>query len=202
MAGLRANLGQVELTGGFTGHGYHLRILADRTGRPVQAPVGLRAQLAWPTPTAGRVDADKLTRKIEGKASKYRALAAELGVPLAVAEGAEPFTGVTLADFDNLLAGSNTLVLQFNPQNLALKLDAGEVSLHREGWTMPMALAGVLWLDRDLPFTATIRPNPAVDQAPEVIDGLAAHSMREGKYGSPAVNATRPLPYCGFHTAD
>lgn len=202
MAGLRANLGQVELTGGFTGHGYHLRILADRTGRPVQAPVGLRAQLAWPTPTAGRVDADKLTRKIEGKASKYRALAAELGVPLAVAEGAEPFTGVTLADFDNLLAGSNTLVLQFNPQNLALKLDAGEVSLHREGCTMPMALAGVLWLDRDLPFTATIRPNPAVDQAPEVIDGLAAHSMREGKYGSPAVNATRPLPYCGFHTAD
>ncbi|NEA21980.1 hypothetical protein [Actinomadura bangladeshensis] len=92
VAGLRANLRQVELTGGFTGHGYHLRILADRTGRPVQAPVGLRAQLAWPTPTAGRVDADKFTRKIEGKASKYRALAAELGVPLVIAVGAEPFT--------------------------------------------------------------------------------------------------------------
>ncbi|NEA21981.1 hypothetical protein [Actinomadura bangladeshensis] len=96
------------------------------------------------------------------------------------------------------------MVLQFNPQDPALKLDAGEVSLHREGWTMPMpmALAGVLWLDRDLPFTATIRPNPAADEPPEVIDGLAAYSMREGKYGSPAVNATRPLPYCGFHTTD
>jgi hypothetical protein len=41
VAGLHENLRQVEL---------------------VQAPVGLRAQSAWPIPAAGRVDADKLTR--------------------------------------------------------------------------------------------------------------------------------------------
>jgi hypothetical protein len=156
------SLMQITRTGRFSSHGYTFVVMTDPAGRPVQAPNGLRAQLAWPTPTAGRVSAEKLADKVDNKVTRYRHLANELNVPLVVAVGAEPFTGVSLRELDDLMTGTSTIVIQFDPQDLMRGVDGGQVNVGRPAhWDMRTELSGVLWLSREFPFDARARPNPA-----------------------------------------
>ncbi|REF00315.1 hypothetical protein [Thermomonospora umbrina] len=156
---MRESLFRINMTGRFQSCGYAFVVMTDGSGRPVRGR-GLRAELAWPTPIAGRVSAEKMARKVNDKVSRYRQLADDLNVPLIVAVGAEPFTGVTLDVVDDLIAGRGTIVIQFNGSDLTRGVSGGTLDLGRSArWEMPPNLAGLVWLQRDFPFSATARPN-------------------------------------------
>lgn len=77
---------------------------------------------------------------------------------LVVAVGAHRFTGVDLSDVDRLLAGEPTVTFQFNLGDNFIgkhQFNPG----HPARWTMPAGLSGLLWLDNQPPFDATIRSN-------------------------------------------
>jgi hypothetical protein len=84
---------------------------------------------------------------------------------LIVAIGAHRFTGVTLADVDDILTGLAAPKIKF-------QFDASDPHIGSETVNMapipprvwPEGLAGLLWIDNELPFPATIRPNPTSDR--------------------------------------
>ncbi|MEU2245065.1 hypothetical protein ABZ572_37420 [Streptomyces sp. NPDC018338] len=115
---------------------------------------------------AGVVSAQPVTAGIEKKVSKYRALAQEAGLPLIVAAGADKFTGLQLQHFDDLLQGVATISVQFDFGDSFIHHPVEVDPFNPPRWTMPSALAGVLWVDNEFPFTTDWRPNPAARQPP------------------------------------
>jgi hypothetical protein len=97
-------------------HGYTFVIRDEpHGGGPMASPFGLRACFEPPSCIAGLVSARPLADRVEDKTRRYAGLADALDVPLVVAVGADRFTGVGLAQLDELLAGSLTMTFQFNP---------------------------------------------------------------------------------------
>lgn len=140
--------------------GYTFVVLADQWGSPLPSPNGLRAQFAAPSGVAGPVSAQRLVQGVESKVKKYAALAESHGVPLVVAVGSHRFTGVDLSHLDDLLAGRPTSTFQFNIGDTFI--GAATINLANPPmWKMPSDLAGILWLDNQLPFSATARVNRA-----------------------------------------
>lgn len=145
----------------FLSQGYRFLVMADpRRGGQMASPLGMRTCFVPPSCPAGPVSAQRLMEGIEGKVRKYKALAGQHAVPLIVAAGAHRFTGVTLANLDDVLTGSPAPKITF-------QFDAGDpyigsqtVRLAPEpAWSWPDALAGLLWIDNQLPFGLTARPN-------------------------------------------
>ena len=126
------------------------------------SPLGMRACFVPPSCRAGPVSAHRLMEGIEGKVRKYRALAGQHAVPLIVAAGAHRFTGVTLANLDDVLAGSPAPKLTFQFDTGDPWIGTQTVSLAPvPPWTWPDDLAGLLWIENQLPFRLTGRPNQA-----------------------------------------
>jgi hypothetical protein len=148
-----------------TSYGYAFRVVANPTGGGVMpSPLGLHACFEPPSCIAGVVSARQLAGKVEGKVRKYGGLADALDVPLLVAVGAHPFTGVTLEHLDTLLAGTPTTMFQFNLGDAWIGEET--VDLGRpDRWGMPAELAGVLWAHNQPPFGLAWRPNPAAPRS-------------------------------------
>jgi hypothetical protein len=137
----------------------------------MRAP-GMRTILIPPSGMAGVVSAQPLVAGIEKKISKYRSLAAETGLPLVVAAGADKFTGLGIEQLDCLLNGEHTVTVQFNYGDTFIHDPLDLQPGNPPRWSMPPELAGVLWVDNEFPFTATWRPNlkartPAPDRLTE-----------------------------------
>lgn len=89
-----------------------------------------------------------------------QALAARYAVPLIVAVGAHRFTGVTLASLDDVLTGLPAPKITF-------QFDAGDPWIGSQAvslapvppWSWPDDLAGLLWIENQLPFSLVTRPN-------------------------------------------
>ena len=125
----------------------------------MKSPNAPYAFFAAPSGIAGAVDPTRLTRAVEEKVHKYRALADHYDVPLVVAVGAHRFTGVDRSDVDRLLAGEPTVTFQFNLGDTFIgkhQFNPG----HSAHWSMPAGLSGLWWLHNQPPFDATIRLNP------------------------------------------
>ncbi|WP_405542712.1 hypothetical protein OG478_13560 [Streptomyces phaeochromogenes] len=156
----------------FPSQGYTFLLQADRqTGTTMRAP-GMRTILIPPSGMAGVVSAQPLVAGIEKKISKYRSLAAETGLPLVVAAGADKFTGLGIEQLDCLLNGEHTVTVQFNYGDTFIHDPLDLQPGNPPRWSMPPELAGVLWMDNEFPFTATWRPNlkartPAPDRLTE-----------------------------------
>ncbi|GLY97446.1 hypothetical protein [Actinoplanes sp. NBRC 103695] len=175
---LRSRLLGSARTSSVDAHGYRFVVLADRFG-PMTSPNAPYAFFAAPSGIAGAVDATRLTRAVEGKVRRYRALADHYDVPLVVAVGAHRFTGVDLSDVDRLLAGEPTVTFQFNLGDTFIgkhQFDPG----HPARWSMPAGLSGLLWLHNQPPFEATIRPNPDAVR-PMSIGALTGRSPSGGQ---------------------
>jgi hypothetical protein len=91
----------------FLSQGYRFLVMGDprRGGQQMTSPLGMHACFVPPSSRAGAISAEAMMDKIEEKTRTYRSLAAANGVPLVVAVGAHRFTGVTLADVDDVLRG-------------------------------------------------------------------------------------------------
>lgn len=141
-------------------NGYTFLVQGDRnTGTLMTSPLGMATYLATPSSIAGVVTAQPLAGRVGDKVSKYRQLAAE-GIPLVVAVGAHRFTGLKVEHLDHLLTGQMTMTIQFDFGDVYFG-DPVEVDMGRPSrWSMPEGLAGILWLDNQLPFGAAWRPNP------------------------------------------
>jgi hypothetical protein len=76
--------------------------------------------------------------------------------------GAHRFTGITLANLDDVLTGAPAPKITF-------QFDAGDPYIGGQtdmlapvpAWSWPDDLAGLLWIDNQLPFSLTARPNRA-----------------------------------------
>ncbi|HEY5986687.1 MAG TPA: hypothetical protein VIV12_09960 [Streptosporangiaceae bacterium] len=144
----------------FTSHGYTFVILPERAGGDTMpSPWGLHTCFEPPSGIAGPVSARQLAAKVEDKVRKYGDLADALNVPLLVAVGAHRFTGVTVEQLDDLLAGSLTTTLQFNLGDAWIGEDTVNPA-RPDRWAMPAELAGMLWVDNQMPFSLAWRPNP------------------------------------------
>lgn len=156
----RALLSPLNLTA-FRSEGYTFLLQADpRTRRPMEAS-GMGTVLVPPSGMAGVVSAQPVAARIEEKVSKYREVAREAGLPLVVAVGAHPFTGLQVQELDDLLKGVPAMSVQFDFGDSFIHQPV-EIDPHNPPhWTMPPALAGVLWVNNDFPFTTAWRPNPA-----------------------------------------
>ena len=161
---LRAELLRMRPRAAISTNGYTFHLMADpRTGALLKAPGTLRARFEPPSEIAGVVNAHRLGAAVDAKVKKYAALAAACRVPLIVAAGAHPFTGVELLDVDDLLAGAPTVTVQFNYGDTTI----GEKDMRfdrPDRWAMPPQLSALLWIDNRDPFPATLRPNPGVDR--------------------------------------
>jgi hypothetical protein len=138
---------------------------------PARSANGIHAQFLAPSGVAGTVDASRLADAVDSKAAKYCSLSEEYEVPLLVAAGAHRFTRVDLDDVDRLLAGEQTISFQFSDGDSFIgehRLDLGRP----RRWIMPETLAGLLWIDNQPPFGATLRPNPRARRA------LPAHELQ------------------------
>jgi hypothetical protein len=157
---LRFELLRSEPRPRFSSHGYTFVVLADPAGGgTMPSPLGLHACFEPPSGIAGPVSARQLAAKVEDKVRKYAGLAGALDVPLLVAVGVHRFTGVTLEHLDNLLTGAPTLTFQFNLGDPWI----GESTVNPgrpDRWEMPAGLAGMLWVDNQMPFGLAWRPNP------------------------------------------
>lgn len=147
----------------FLSHGYRFLVMGDprRGGQPIISPLGMSTCFVPPSSRAGPISAQQLMDKAAGKVRTYRALAESYGVPLVVAVGAHRFTGVTLADVDDMLTGlpAPKISLQFDASDPYI----GEQTVRWEPvppWPWPEELAGLVWIDNELPFKLTVRPNP------------------------------------------
>ena len=147
----------------FLSHGYRFLVMADpRRGGQMTSPLGMHACFVPPSSRAGPVSAGRLMTRIEDKVRSYRALAEAYDVPLAVAVGAHRFTGVTLDQVDDLLTG-------LQAPRIIFQFDAGDPYIGSQTvsmapvppWQWPGDLAGVLWIENQLPFRLSVRPNPA-----------------------------------------
>jgi hypothetical protein len=146
----------------FLSHGYRFLVMGDRgrVGQPMISPLGMHACFVPPSSRAGPVSAQQLMDRVKGKVRTYRRLATSRGVPLIVAVGAHRFTGVTLALIDDILTGlpAPKITLQFNAGDPYI----GEQTVNWAPippWPWPEDLAGLLWIDNELPFGLTVRPN-------------------------------------------
>jgi hypothetical protein len=146
----------------FLSHGYRFLVMADpRRGGQMASPLGMQACFVPPSSRAGSVSAQRLMSRIEGKVRGYRALAQAYEVPLVVTVGAHRFTGVTLEQVDDILTG-------LPAPKITCQFDAGDpyigsqtVSLEPvRPWRWPEDLAGLLWIENQLPFRLAVRPNP------------------------------------------
>lgn len=155
----------------FLSNGYRFLVMADprRRGQFLVSPLGMHACFDPPSPRSGPVSAKRLMERIEGKARSYRRLAEAYGVPLVVAVGAHRFTGVTLEHVDDMLTGlpAPKITFQFN---------AGDPYIGQQSttlgpippWPWPEGLGGLLWIENQLPFVLTARPNrTALRQMPQ-----------------------------------
>ncbi|MDJ0342831.1 hypothetical protein QMK19_23285 [Streptomyces sp. H10-C2] len=167
---LRRFLMSPLITADFRIHGYHFQIQGDpRTGRLLQPPV-FGAIFTPPSGLAGPVTATALVERIDEKVRKYRVIAQAAELPLLIAAGAHPFTGVGLQQLDHLLDGRLTTTLQFNFGDNYLGPPQDINPSFPRRWAMPADLAGVLWIDNVYPFGATWRPNGAAARpAPEAL---------------------------------
>ena len=154
---LRARLLSSPWTSSVQAHGYRFVVRANRFG-PLQSPNAPCAFFEAPSEIAGPVSAERLCKEVDGKVRKYAATADRYDVPLVVAVGAHRFTGVGLDDVDRLLAGQAVMTFQFNPGDTFLGNQTINFA-HPARWTMPAELSGLLWLNNQLPFETTARPN-------------------------------------------
>ncbi len=147
----------------FFSQGYRFLVMGDpRRGGQMISPLGMRACFVPPSCRAGPVSAQRLMEGIEGKVRKYKALAGQYAVPLIVAAGAHRFTGITLANLDDVLTGTPAPKITF-------QFDAGDPYIGTQtvrlapvpAWPWPDDLAGLLWIDNQLPFGLAARPNRA-----------------------------------------
>jgi hypothetical protein len=127
------------------------------------SPLGMHAAFDPPSSRAGVVSAKDLMERAEDKVRKYRGLALAYGVPLIIAVGAHRFTGLTLQHLDDVLTGLSApkLTFQFNSGDT----DIGEQTVAMAPvppWTWPEGLDGLVWIDNQLPFNLTVRPNPTI----------------------------------------
>ncbi|HEX5407826.1 MAG TPA: hypothetical protein VFX16_36640 [Pseudonocardiaceae bacterium] len=127
----------------------------------MDSPRGMSACFEPPSNRAGIISADRLLAATAAKVTKYRDLASAHRIPLVVAVGAHKFTGVTLDTVDQALQGASapSITLQWGPGDTFLAppvtFSAGPVA----PWPMPPDLAALLWIDHELPFPVTVRPN-------------------------------------------
>ncbi|WP_147268416.1 hypothetical protein [Spongiactinospora rosea] len=138
-----------------TSLGLTFLVLADRYGRQIPSPFGLRACFEAPSSIAGQVSAAQIVPGVREKISKYRRIVDEHDLPLVVAVGAHPFTGLTLRELDDFLAGEMSMTFQFNIGDGYI----GSSTFPSSRWDIPSELSGLLWVDNLFPFEATGRPN-------------------------------------------
>jgi hypothetical protein len=148
----------------FLCNGYRFLVMGDpqQGGQQMVSPLGMHACLVPPSSRAGLVSAEAMMSRVAEKVHVYRRLAEAYEVPVIVAVGAHRFTGVTLADVDDILTGLPAPKVKF-------QFDAGDPHIGTQTvsmapvppWVWPQGLAGLLWIDGQLPFPATARPNPA-----------------------------------------
>jgi hypothetical protein len=169
--GARPSLGHLKnkllkdpLASMFVSHGYTFLVMGDpkRGGRQMASPLGMHALFIPPSSRAGPVSAEQLMQRVREKAHGYRDLARTYDAALIVAIGAHRFTGVTLEHVDDMLTGlpAPKITIQFDygdPFIGGQTVTAGPVA----AWPWPEELAGLIWIENQLPFKLTARPNPA-----------------------------------------
>jgi hypothetical protein len=154
----------------FWTEGYTFLVMQDPDQRVISA-LGMHACFDPPSSRAGSVTTRRLMEGIEEKIRKYKGLATQYAVPLIIAVGAHRFTGVTLQQLDDTLTGlpAPKITLQFNagdPHIGEQTVNWGPVP----AWPLPDDLAGLLWIENELPFNLKPRPNPtARRQMPPVL---------------------------------
>jgi hypothetical protein len=146
----------------FFSHGYRFLVMGDlrRGGQQMVSPLGMHACFVPPSSRAGPVSAQRLLDAVEEKVRTYRGLAEVYGVPFVVAVGAHRYTGVTLEHVDDMLTGLPAPKISF-------QFDAGDPYIGAQSvrmapvppWQWPEDLAGLLWIENQLPFRLTVRPN-------------------------------------------
>jgi hypothetical protein len=156
---LRTQLLESPVAARVEADGFRFVVAGDRWGRPLLSPKGLGACFEPPSSTAGPVSAERLSRAVDKKVTKYRHLADDLGVPLVVAVGAHRFTGVDLGNLDDLLAGRAAANIQFGAGDISVGKSITVDMAHIAQWTMSSDLSGVLWATNEFPFALTARPN-------------------------------------------
>ncbi|WP_182885746.1 hypothetical protein [Microbispora sp. H10885] len=137
--------------------GYTFLVQSGGDGGTLPSPFGLYACFEPPSAIAGQVSAAQIVTPVRGKISKYRKLVEEHELPLVVAVGAHPFTGLGLRELDDLLTGEQVITFQFKPGDAYI----GKAAVPPSRWDVPAELAGLLWIDNKFPFTMTSRPNPS-----------------------------------------
>ncbi|MBP2702922.1 hypothetical protein JOL79_03785 [Microbispora sp. RL4-1S] len=140
-----------------TSFGYTFLIQGDGYGGTLPSPFGLYTCFEPPSSIAGQVNATQIVTPVKGKISKYRKLVEKHELPLVVAVGTHPFTGLGLQELDDLLTGEQVITFQFNLGDAYI----GGPAVPSPRWDMPPELAGLLWIDNKFPFTVTSRPNPS-----------------------------------------
>lgn len=148
----------------FWTEGYTFLVMHD-PGNQVISTLGMHACFDPPSSRAGSVTTKRLMEGIEEKVRKYRGLATHYTVPLIVAVGAHRFTGVTLEHLDDTLTGlpAPKITFQFNagdPHIGTQTVNWGPVP----AWPWPDDLAGLLWIENELPFSLKARPNPTAQR--------------------------------------
>jgi hypothetical protein len=100
--------------------------------------------------------------RVDDKVAKYRHLAEAYEVPLMVAVGAHRFTGVTLQHVKDVITGlpAPKMTFQFSPGDPFIgehPVTAAPVA----PWRWPKELAGLLWIENELPFRVAAQINPS-----------------------------------------
>jgi hypothetical protein len=159
---LRRGLLSQPLANTFWSQGHTFLVMADpRRGGQMVSPLGIHALFVPPSSRAGSVTAQRMMKGIEEKVRKYKGLTARYEAPLVVAVGAHRFTGVTLTDLDDALTGLPAPKISF-------QLDASDPYIGTKTvnlapvppWEWPSDLAGLLWIENQLPFNLMPRSNP------------------------------------------
>jgi len=148
----------------FLSQGYRFLVMGHprRGGQQMVSPLGMHACFVPPSSRAGPVSTERLMEGIEGKVRKYRALAEQYAVPLIVAVGAHRFTGVTVTHLDDALTGSPAPKITFQFDASDPYIGTQTVNLAPvPAWSWPDDLAGLLWIENQLPFSLAARPNQA-----------------------------------------
>jgi hypothetical protein len=149
----------------FFTQGYTFLVAGDprRGGRQMASPLGMHACFDPPSSRSGPVSARRLMQRVEGKVRAYRDLADVYQVPLIVAVGAHRFTGVTLDHVRDMITGLAAPKFTF-------QFDYGDPYIGGQSmtlapvppWPWPDHLAGLLWIENQLPFpiAANVNPHP------------------------------------------
>jgi hypothetical protein len=151
----------------FLSHGYRFFVMGDRRrgGQLMVSLLGIHACFIPPSSRAGPVSPQRLMERVEEKVRSYRRLAETYEVPLVVAVGAHRFTGVTFQHVDDMLNRSacpedHLSVRPWGPYVGEQAVSTAPVP----PWQWPEDLASLLWIDSQLPFKLTPRPNPTASR--------------------------------------